>query len=69
MKKKIIFTEDEAISIMVDVAKGFLELIEHGVIHRDLKPANILFSKGTYKIADFGFSRTVDDLSNKKFES
>lgn len=49
---------------MTDLLKGFLELIENGIIHRDVKPANILMSKGVYKLADFGLSRIVDDLTN-----
>lgn len=52
---------------MTDLLRGFLELIENGVIHRDVKPANILMSKGVYKLADFGLSRIVDDLTNQKF--
>ena len=49
---------------MTDVLGGFLELIENGIIHRDVKPANILVKNGVYKLADFGFSRIVDDLTN-----
>jgi calcium-dependent protein kinase len=31
------------------------------MIHRDLKPENILIAKGTFKIADFGFARNIDN--------
>jgi len=32
------------------------------VLHRDIKSANILLHKGNVKIADFGFSKLVDDV-------
>ena len=43
---------------------GFRELVNNKIIHRDLKPANILVNDGYLKIADFGFSRTIDDFRN-----
>jgi len=47
---------------MKDILNGFIELLKHGVIHRDLKPENVMISGGIYKLADFGFSRTVDNF-------
>lgn len=47
---------------MQDILNGFLELLKNGVIHRDLKPENVMISSGTYKLADFGFARTVDNF-------
>lgn len=34
------------------------------IIHRDIKPANILISNDTYKIADLGMGRILDDMVN-----
>jgi len=48
---------------MSDILNGFLELFKHGVMHRDLKPENILKHEGVYKLADFGFSRSVDNFT------
>jgi len=48
---------------------GFLELVKNGIIHRDLKPANILISNGKYKLADFGFSKSVDNFTKHMFVS
>ena len=39
------------------------------VVHRDLKPANILIHEGTYKIADFGFAKYVDNFGNQMLKS
>jgi len=36
-------------------------LYKKGVCHRDIKPANILISNGKMKIADFGFSKIVEN--------
>jgi len=35
------------------------EVYEKGYMHRDIKPENILLSKGTFKIADFGFATKI----------
>ena len=34
-------------------------------VHRDLKPANFLIHDGNYKVADFGFSRVLENIENK----
>ena len=33
-------------------------------MHRDLKPSNILINNGTYKLADFGFCKPMEDMFN-----
>lgn len=55
--------------MMNDLLNGFLELIKNGIIHRDLKPANILIHKGQYKLADFGFSKNLDNFQNQLLET
>ena len=61
---------------LIDVLKGFIHLIKHGIIHRDLKPANILIHKEvriylsqTYKLADFGFAKAVDNFKKDMMQS
>ncbi|CAD8129835.1 unnamed protein product [Paramecium sonneborni] len=55
--------EEEALQIFKQIIIGYKELIEQNIMHRDLKPENILFSNGIAKIADFGFSKLLDDLN------
>lgn len=46
---------------MCEVIHGFEHLYKHKIIHRDLKLANILRHDGVAKIADFGFSKILDE--------
>lgn len=38
-----------------------IELYKNNLVHRDIKQGNILFLNGKYKIADFGFSKFMED--------
>ncbi|MDA0284956.1 MAG: serine/threonine-protein kinase, partial [Planctomycetota bacterium] len=52
---------EEAVSCVVQAARGLEFAHEQGVIHRDIKPANLLLdSKGTVKILDMGLARFSD---------
>jgi serine/threonine protein kinase len=46
-----------------DILLAYKELIKNGTIHRDIKPENILVHTENnlkkFKLADFGFARTV----------
>ena len=43
------------------ICEGFKDLNKKNIIHRDIKPANLLLHEGSIKIADFGFSRTIEN--------
>ena len=62
-KRKIVFTEPEACSIMIQIANGVKYLHKYGIVHRDLKPENIMITKQNnsdiIKIMDFGLSKIV----------
>jgi serine/threonine protein kinase len=48
--------QDEYIQMLIDVARGLMLIHEKKIIHRDIKPENVIYSKGTFKITDFGTS-------------
>ncbi|CAD8120799.1 unnamed protein product [Paramecium sonneborni] len=69
LKKKKFLPQKEAMQLFIDVLLGMIELVKKGIIHRDLKPANILINKGIYKIADFGFSKALDNFQKQMIVS
>lgn len=54
------FLEAEALLVLKDILSGLKEMVSQNVIHRDLKPANIIKHNNSYKITDFGFSRSFE---------
>lgn len=58
LEKRGRLSEEEALFILCEVAKGLQAAYEKGIVHRDIKPANILISRsGEVKLADFGLAR------------
>ena len=62
MKKKKIFTEEEAMNYFTMILIALDYLHSKGIVHRDLKPANILIDVlpdgvNILKIGDFGISK------------
>lgn len=55
-------SQEEATRILLDIAKGLREVAD--LVHRDLKPGNVLFHEGTWKIADFGIARFVEESTS-----
>eukprot|EP00828_Plagiopyla_frontata_P031508 TRINITY_DN4133_c0_g1_i1.p1 TRINITY_DN4133_c0_g1~~TRINITY_DN4133_c0_g1_i1.p1 ORF type:complete len:378 (+),score=35.33 TRINITY_DN4133_c0_g1_i1:151-1284(+) len=56
-------SELETIQIFRSLKSAFYELYQKKIIHRDIKPQNILIHNGQIKLADFGFSKTLDDMN------
>lgn len=52
----------ETASVALSIARGLAELPD--LVHRDLKPANVLLIDGTWKIADFGIAKFVEESTS-----
>ena len=67
LKKRRIFTENEARFYFLQILYGLSYLHENSIIYRDLKPENILIDwSGNLKIVDFGLSKKLTQLKNKQ---
>ena len=53
-------TLDDALLVLVDVAKALVEMQSISVVHRDLKPDNVLLLNGQWLLADFGIARYAE---------
>lgn len=49
--------------IFEEIANAFKNMQQNKIIHRDIKPQNILIHNSKIKIADFGFSKMVEDCN------
>ncbi len=57
-----VFSEADALRVIIQVAKALEHAHAHGLIHRDVKPKNIMIAKdGTVKLADMGLVRAASD--------
>lgn len=51
------FREEEALHVVVEVARVLAYLEGEGIVHRDVKPGNVMLSKaGRVKLIDLGFA-------------
>lgn len=68
-KLKTPMDEERARDILRQIMAGFKILVDNKMIHRDLKPENILIRQNTFKLADFGFARNVDNFKSALLSS
>jgi len=62
LAKGKVYDEQEALDIIIQVAKALSHAHKRGLIHRDVKPKNIMITKdGVVKLADLGLVRQVGD--------
>lgn len=65
-----IFSEQEAINIITQVARALAHAHARGLIHRDVKPKNIMINTaGIVKLADLGLARDASDIQLAKSEA
>lgn len=62
IKIKQKFEDHEAVSILLQIVNGLLEV--PSLVHRDLKPGNVLFHSGVWKIADFGIAKFIEESTS-----
>jgi serine/threonine protein kinase len=65
-----IFTEEEALDIVIQVAHALAHAHARGLIHRDVKPKNIMIdNSGVVKLADMGLARATTDIELARTEA
>lgn len=62
IKLRTTIPERESAEILLQIATGLSEVAH--IIHRDLKPANVLLHEQSWKIADFGIARFVEETTS-----
>ncbi|CAK9160042.1 unnamed protein product [Ilex paraguariensis] len=62
LANRTVFSEPEALSVMVPLMEAIAHCHRRGVAHRDIKPDNILFNnRNQLKLADFGSAECFRD--------
>ncbi|MBN2456908.1 MAG: serine/threonine protein kinase [Sedimentisphaerales bacterium] len=65
-----VFAEDEALDVIIQVARALAHAHSCGLIHRDVKPKNIMINAaGVVKLADMGLARETTDIEAAKSEA
>jgi len=65
-----VFDEDEALDIIIQVARALNHAHSCGLIHRDVKPKNIMINTaGVVKLADMGLARETTDIQAAQTEA
>ncbi|MBX3393793.1 MAG: serine/threonine protein kinase [Phycisphaerae bacterium] len=64
-----VYSESDALNVIIQIAKALDHAHEKGLIHRDVKPKNIMITKDKVaKLADMGLARLADDVAAAEAE-
>lgn len=65
-----VFSEEEALDVIIQVARALVHAHSCGLIHRDVKPKNIMINaEGVVKLADMGLARETTDIEAAQTEA
>ena len=65
-----VFSEAEALDIIIQIARALEHAHKQGLIHRDVKPKNIMITvNGLAKLADMGLARIASDAKAAQAEA
>jgi serine/threonine-protein kinase len=65
-----VFSEAEALRVILQIARALEHAHAQGFIHRDVKPKNIMMTKdGAAKLADMGLARAASDVAAAQAEA
>ena len=65
-----VFSEAEALDVIIQMGEALVHAHERGLIHRDVKPKNIMLTPGgVAKLTDLGLARGVDDKEAAEMEA
>lgn len=64
-----VYSEADALNVIIQVAKALEHAHARGLIHRDVKPKNIMITRDkVVKLADMGLARLADDVAAAEAE-
>jgi len=65
-----VYSEAEALDVIVQIGRALEHAHEHGFVHRDVKPKNIMMTRGgAAKLADMGLARAMADVEAAEAEA